>query len=482
MKKSMMHVNAAVHDPSVFIDKDGTNYIFGSHMTAAYSNNLKEWTMFADGYDSKQALLDNIFNPKEKVFDFVGKYNGEAYQVWAPDVMYNECLGKYVMYFAVTGSKTKSAICMAVADEVRGPYHFDKFIRFSGFDCESVDKTNLKEVLGDDFNVEKYLDENGNYNNLKYPNCIDPNTFRDKENNLWLVYGSWSGGIFVLELDETTGAAKTIEDGANNQIDKYYGQRVLGGGDKFIEGAFIIYDKISDYYFLFASFGDKDTQGHQIRLFRSKRPDGPFVDMSGKACKNVRTPNPYGLKLVGSYKFPSMDIAYWSPGHNSCFIDEDGHMYMVYHQRFGGRSVEHEPRVHQLFRTGNNWLSMCPFATDGEMQINKTYHETEICGTYYVVEHGLDISDEVHNAVKVEFSYDGKIYRYIEQSPDSTDLTKDTSVPGEFFITHGGKVVISLDGRDYECVIVQLNDEAGNPTMCISGCCDNRSLWAVKYL
>lgn len=56
------------------------------------------------------------------------------------------------------------------------------------------------------------------------------------------------------------------------------------------------------------------------------------------------------------------------------------------------------------------------------------------------------------------------------------------SAHGKFCITHGGKVVINVDNRDYECVIVQTNDEAGNPTMCISGCCDNRSLWAVKYL
>ena len=487
MKKSMMHVNAAVHDPSIFIDKDGMNYIFGSHMTAAYSKDLKDWTMFADEKEPDMPMFDNIFDKEAGVFDFAGRYADGEYQVWTPDVTYNENRGKYVMYFAVTGMagdgvRTRSAICMAASDNVRGPYHFEDFILFSGFDKESADKTNLREVLGDEIDIGKYLDENGSYDYLRFPNCLDPNTFRDKNNELWLVYGSQSGGIFVLQLDDATGKPKKIADDENNQIDKYYGRRILGGGDKFIEGAFIIYDKVADYYYLFASFGDKLTQGHQIRLFRAKKPDGPFVDMSGKACRNVRTTNPYGLKLVGSYKFPSMDMAYWSPGHNSCFIDEDNNIYMVYHQRFEGRSSEHEPRVHQLFRTGNNWLSMCPFATDGEMLINKTYHESELWGTYYMVEHGLDISDEIHKALKVEFSGGGDILRFVNQSEESSDRLKEIPAYGGYLIRHGGKVIIAIDGREYECAIVQLNDEAGNPTMCITGCCDNRSLWAVKYL
>lgn len=35
----------SVHDPSVIRAEDGTFYIFGSHMTAAKSDDLIQWTM-----------------------------------------------------------------------------------------------------------------------------------------------------------------------------------------------------------------------------------------------------------------------------------------------------------------------------------------------------------------------------------------------------------------------------------------------------
>jgi arabinan endo-1,5-alpha-L-arabinosidase len=37
------------------------------------------------------------------------------------------------------------------------------------------------------------------------PNVVDPNTFFDKDGKLWMIYGSYSGGIFILEMDATTG-------------------------------------------------------------------------------------------------------------------------------------------------------------------------------------------------------------------------------------------------------------------------------------
>lgn len=38
-----------------------------------------------------------------------------------------------------------------------------------------------------------------------YPHAIDPVVFYDESGKLWMVYGSWSGGIYMLELDENTG-------------------------------------------------------------------------------------------------------------------------------------------------------------------------------------------------------------------------------------------------------------------------------------
>ena len=483
MKKGGFHSNTPVHDPSVFVDKDGSYYIFGSHMTAAKSKDLRYWDMFADGVNAENPLFSNLFAQEKKAFSYCGKFNGEYYAVWAPDVSYNPYLKKYVMYFCISGSYIKSNICMATADEAKGPYTFQEILLYSGFEETTVEETNLWDVLGEDADLSRYLKKNGHYNNLSWPNCIDPNLFHDKEGRLWMVYGSWSGGIFLLEMEKKTGRPIHPKEDVRNQVDPYFGKKLLGGGHKSIEGPFILYDEIADYYYLFVSFGWLARDGgYQIRMFRSKKPDGPYVDMEGKTFRRVNHHDPYGLKLIGNYVFPSMECGYRSPGHNSAFEDQDGKIYIVYHQRFDLPTEVHEPRVHQLFRTKNGWLTVAPFATEGEMLCQKNYHEAEICGTFYLLEHGLDISNEMHKPLKVEFTRAGEILKYLEQSPENANTVKESRPYGWYSLDDESRITFQANGITYEGVIVQLNDEAGNPTMCITGVGSNQSAWAVKYL
>lgn len=483
MKKGGFHTETPVHDPAVFVDKDGSYYIFGTHMTAAISKDLRFWEMFADGVNAENPLFENLFDENVRAFSYCGKFNGEEYAVWAPDVSYNPYLQKYVMYFCTSGSYVKSTICMAAADEAKGPYTFQETLLYSGFEADTIGETNLAEVLGEGADTSVYLKKNGGYNNLSWPNCIDPNLFHDKEGRLWMVYGSWSGGIFLLEIDEKTGRPIHPKEDKKNQVDAYFGKKLLGGGHKSIEGPFILYDEIEDYYYLFVSFGWLARDGgYQIRMFRSKKPDGPYVDMEGKTFRRVNHHDPYGLKLLGNYIFPSMECGYKSPGHNSAFEDQDGKIYIVYHQRFDLATEVHEPRVHQLFRTKNGWLTVAPFATEGEMLCKKNYHESEICGTFYLVEHGLDISNEMHRPLKVEFTRAGEILKYLEQNPESMNTVKESKPYGWFSLDGDSRITLEVNGVTYEGVIVQLNDEAGNPTMCITGVGNNQSAWAVKYL
>lgn len=483
MKKGGFHTNTPVHDPAVFADKDGTYYIFGTHMSAAVSRDLRYWDCFAEGVNEKNPLFTNLFDEEKQAFAFCGKFDGKAYAVWAPDVSYNPVMGKYVMYFCTSGSYVKSSICMAVAEEAKGPYTYVGAILHSGFDADTVKLTNVGEVLGNKGDFSRYLKKNGHYNNLAWPNCIDPNTVRDKEGRLWLVYGSWSGGIFLLELNEATGLPIHPKRDAKNQVDPYFGKKLLGGGHKSIEGPFILYDAQADYYYLFVSFGWLARDGgYQIRLFRSKKVDGPYVDMDGRTFRRVNHHEPYGLKLIGNYIFPGMECGYKSPGHNSAFVDWDGKMYMVYHQRFDLDTELHEPRVHQLFRTRNGWLTAAPFATEGEMLCPKTYHTSELCGTYYVVEHGLDISSEMHKPVKTQFTMGGEILKYRNQDPESDSAETIARPMGSFTLGDESCITLTIGENSYEGVIVQLNDEAGNPTMCITGVGGNQSAWAVRYL
>lgn len=82
-------------------------------------------------------------------------------------------------------------------------------------------------------------------------------------------YGSWSGGIFLLEIDPTTGYPIYPVD--DKDADPYYGYRLIGGGHHSAEGPYIQYDAENGYYYLFVSYGDLQSDGgYQIRQFRSE--------------------------------------------------------------------------------------------------------------------------------------------------------------------------------------------------------------------
>jgi len=483
MKIGGINAGAMVHDPSVYVENNKF-YVFGTHMTLAESDDLRYWHLIFGNEDKDNGLFDNLFSDDMEPFSYCGSFNDSGeWAVWAPDVVYLERLKKYVMYFCISGSYVKSNICMATADKLKGPYHFEKRLLYSGFTEETMAQTNVEEVIGS-LDVSKYVKKNGHYNNINWPNCIDPNVFYDKDGKLWMVYGSWSGGIFLLEIDQSTGLPIHPESDERNKVDAYFGKKLLGGGHKSIEGPCVMYDEKLGYYYLFVSYGRlQKNGGYNIRVFRSKKPDGPYLDMNGKTFTRVSDHSPFGLKLIGNYMLPSLDCAYKSPGHNSIFRDEYDNIYIVYHQRFD-RETEgdyFEPRVHQLFRTNGNWLTASPFATSGEMIVNKAYHENEISGTYYAINHGIGISNKVHQPVKLELK-NGGIYRYEDQIDGSENKLLDPDAYGTYELSNNSAIVLKIKDRVYNGVIVHQVDEAGNPTMCISAVGENYSYWAVRYL
>ena len=94
-----------------------------------------------------------------------------------------------------------------------------------------------------------------------------------------------------------------------------------------------------------------------MRLFRCDTVDGTYTDAAGKDMYLFVEHKDHGLKMMGNYTFPSLTQTYMAPGGQTAFEDEDGKLYLVYHQRFAKTGELHEPRVHQLFRTKDGcWL------------------------------------------------------------------------------------------------------------------------------
>ena len=166
---------------------------------------------------------------------------------------------------------------------------------------------------------------------------------------------------------------------------------------------------------------------------------------------------------------PSLKTAYMAPGHNSVLNDDDGRMYVVYHQRFDSGTEFHEPRVHELIMTENGWPAAMPFnVSDEAQQVQTAFSDDDIKGKWYFLNHGTDISADIHTATETKIG--------------GGSITGDV-VSGSVKVTEGTRYVQIVSGDiTYSGVIADMIDEAGNPVRCISAIGDNNeSIWGVMY-
>ncbi len=475
IKTAKIAAGVSVHDPSIY-KADGKYYIFGSHMSTAVSDDLRTWTSLGDGYKVKDQIYYELM-ANEEAFAYSGSKKSliptddRAWHVWAPDVIYNEETGLYYLYFCTTSTWNASNLCYATSESIEGPYEWKGALIYSGFTAETLDATDVTEYVDRDTAKDRYIKKSNEYNFNKYPNAIDPTVLYDGEGRLWMVYGSWSGGMYLLELDKATGEVIHPEEDEANRVDPYFGKRLLGGNHSSIEAPYILYDEESGYYYLFVSYGGLAREGgYQIRVFRSETIDGDYVDMNGEYPMDTNNPEhyPYGLKLSGNYFLPSLEMAYMATGHNSAFIDEDGKKYVANHTRFDNKTEEHEPRVHQFIVNEEGWPCMLPYATDGETVSESGYDKSAVAGRYYVINQGTAIDAEIAQPFILYLDESGKVY--------------GDGVDGSWEMKDGTCYMkVSYDGKDYSGVFCQMNDEAGTQVMTFSAVGGNESVWGAKY-
>jgi arabinan endo-1,5-alpha-L-arabinosidase len=470
--------NVSVHDPSI-IKAGDTYYVFGSHIEAAKSTDLMSWTRFTNGYTTPgNTLYGDLSANLAGSFAWAGENDSDSkggYAVWAPDIFWNKdyvnqdgTTGAYMMYYSASSTYIRSAIGYAVSKNIEGPYTYVDTIVYSGFTRdEAYDKDSVINKKWTNTNIQGLIDKgvltgtrsewfnkDGTYNNYLYPNAIDANLFYDKAGKLHMVYGSWSGGIFQLDIDPATGKALypgkdgTTADG--RMIDRYFGTKIAGGYYKSGEGPYVVYDKETGYYYLYVTYAWLGADGgYNMRTFRSKNPAGPYVDAQGKnAVLPGDTDNAaFGNKLMANYLFErkvgdpgtGIGVGYVSPGHNSVYYDPDtGKRFLVFHTRFPLTGEMHELRVHQLFMNKDGWPVVAPYRYAGETL--EKVNEQELIGEYKYVNHGKDSSATIRNSV------------FIRLNADHT-ITGDVS--GRWKKTGHNRAEITVDGATYNGVFVR---------------------------
>lgn len=542
----------SVHDPSIIVNGTGANkeyYVFGSHMGVAKTTDLMNWSdtsisnenvenahfgvRDANGTVTKVSYADAFKENALTGSTTLYREDGSSYTVdfgtydisewispntirgnmWAPDIIYNTYMGKWCMYLSLNGASWNSAVVLLTADDIEGPYVYEAPIVFTGFQSANdastggYTNTDLELVLGDLNQLPTRYDCAG-WGDV-WPHGIDPFVTYDSEGKLWLGYGSWSGGIYVLELDEKTGLRDySVEYGysvngvvqnvsnsttadANVTSDPYFGKKIAGGCYVSGEGPYV--ERIGDYYYLFMSYGFySPTGGYNMRIFRSENVDGPYVDINGESAiytdgwvDNFRYTS-RGLQLMGNYKWNTMSVAEVAQGHNSAYVDDDGNAYVIYHTKFDDGTAGHQLRVHQLYMNEDGWIVAAPYEYAGETVNDENIANTSISSEKIVGEYDLII----HQYNNPTASDEGTVEANLDVvTPVDITLNDDGTITGTYTGTWVEKAstayaTLVIGGIEYKGVFTeQVIDGTNVKTVCFSAVSTaNICVWGSKKL
>ena len=510
---------ASVHDPSIVWQPNNNYwYIFGSHRASARSKDLMSWNTFkapwatanSNNASNKAAFTTNAtttvtIGGVEKAFGnfdvhayssaYGGDYNIDG-NMWAPDVIWNDKMQKWCMYLSINGPKWNSSIILLTSSSIEGPYRYQGPVIFSGFNVTStaaVDykNTDLELVIGEQASLPARYNRGGKWGDF-LPHCIDPCVFYDEEGKLWMSYGSWSGGIWMIELNEENGlrdydVTYTL-NGSGQQMssDPYYGKKIAGGC--YVSGEASYIEHIGNYYYLFVTNGGLEAAGgYQMRVFRSQNPNGPYTDTKGTNAIYTSYKMNYGPggdtrgeNIFGAYgSWGNMSDGERSQGHNSIVAADDGRTYLVYHTRFQNAGETHQVRVHQVFLNQDGWLCAAPFEYTGEtlndadLAAKELFPKDYIAGSYQMMLHkyGLNHSNkELAKPVSVSLNADGTIsgnYTGTWQLEEGTCYMSITTSN----VTYKGVVV------------VQAMEPKKQQALCFTGVSNGGStLWAYKEI
>jgi arabinan endo-1,5-alpha-L-arabinosidase len=222
----------AMHDPSTIVLHDGRFYAIGTGAGLPISVSEDGWSWRRAGTMMQGAAAGR---PGPDVLARGGN------NTWAPDVI--RSVDKYFVYYSAPGTQPKAAIGLLVGTTL---------------------DANAPDFRWEDGGPVVWSD------GVEDSNAIDPGVFRDPTNgSLWLTYGSYFGYIRLVQLNPKTGQRlypdqKPVNIAINS------------------EASIVIFR--DGWYYLLVTHGSccaGANSSYNIRMGRSRRITGPFVDNMG---------------------------------------------------------------------------------------------------------------------------------------------------------------------------------------------------------
>lgn len=279
--------------------------------------------------------------PQEAVEWVRSHAGGEgATNIWAPYII--PFGDKYRLYYCVSafGRKT-SYIGMAEAASPEGPW--------TQRGC--VVKTNEASVM----------------------NAIDPSVMADPvTGKWWMHYGSFFGGLYCVELDPETGLP--AEEGDQGHLTA---RRANYQKDN-LEAPEIIYNPDLKQYYLFVSYDPLMTT-YNVRVGRSDKAEGPFVDFSGVELKD--TTNNFPI-LTAPYRFHNHP-GWAGTAHCSVFTSDEGQYFMAHQGRLSPHNQMMDLHLRQVFFTPDGWPVVSPERYTGS--VSRKFSAEDMAGEWEVI-------------------------------------------------------------------------------------------------
>ena len=279
--------------------------------------------------------------PQEAVEWVRSHAGGEgATNIWAPYII--PFGDKYRLYYCVSafGRKT-SYIGMAEAASPEGPW--------TQRGC--VVKTNEASVM----------------------NAIDPSVMADPvTGKWWMHYGSFFGGLYCVELDPETGLP--AEEGDQGHLTA---RRANYQKDN-LEAPEIIYNPDLKQYYLFVSYDPLMTT-YNVRVGRSDKAEGPFVDFSGVELKD--TTNNFPI-LTAPYRFHNHP-GWAGTAHCSVFTLDEGQYFMAHQGRLSPHNQMMDLHLRQVFFTPDGWPVVSPERYTG--CVSRKFSAEDMAGEWEVI-------------------------------------------------------------------------------------------------
>jgi arabinan endo-1,5-alpha-L-arabinosidase len=279
------------HDPSTMIKDSGRYYVFRTDqgISINYTTDLRNWNNGGRIFPG---------NPPSWTTNAVPGFTGFF---WAPDIVLLN--GTYYLYYSVSG--------------------FGQQVSSIGL----VTTTNITQGNWTDQGEVIHSTTGDLYN------CIDPSILVDTNGSMWMTFGSFWNGIYLMQLDPSTGKrispASTLTHLANNSS---------------IEAS-CLYQR-GGYYYLFVNWGTCCSgvdSTYNIRVGRSTSITGPYLDRNG-----------FNLTSGGGSLFLESTGRFIGPGHAG-IMNDNATNWFTYHYYDGNDSGTAKLGLGRLQWGADNW-------------------------------------------------------------------------------------------------------------------------------